>query len=174
MRRIGVFCGSSGGVAPTYVDAADAMGRAIAHAGCHLVYGGASVGLMGVVADAALAAGAEVTGVIPGGLWADEIAHTGLTELRVVDSLAERKQVMADLSDAFVALPGGYGTLDELFEMVTWNHLGLQAKPCALLDVDGFWDDLVGFLGRALADGFVRDVPLVASDPGQLLAQLGC
>jgi uncharacterized protein (TIGR00730 family) len=169
--RLGVFCGSSP-VDAAYVDAAAGFAAAVARAGHGIVYGGASVGLMGVVADAALAAGGEVLGVIPDGLWADEIAHTGLTELRTVSSLTERKALMASLADAFVALPGGYGTLDELFEMVTWTGLGVQAKPSVLFDVEGYWSGLVSFLDGARAAGFVRSVLPVFTDPAELLAAL--
>jgi uncharacterized protein (TIGR00730 family) len=149
------------------------MGRAVAEAGHDLVYGGGTVGLMGVIADAALAAGAEVIGVIPEGLFSSEVAHPGLTELHEVASLAERKLLMAELSDGFVALPGGYGTLDELFEMVTWTQLGVHDKPCGLLAVGTFWDGLLAFLDGVAAEGFVRRPLLtVDDDPAQLLGRL--
>jgi len=156
--RVCVFCGSSDGADPAYGRAAVAVGAAIARRGWTLVYGGAQVGLMGMVADAALEWGGEVVGVIPHGLFRDEVAHTGLTELVEVDGMLERKALMAERSDAFVALPGGMGTLDELFEMLTWSQLGLHPhpKPSGLLEVDGFWGDLVAFLDRAAADGFIR------------------
>ena len=171
--RVGVFCGSASGSDPRFTAHAVAMGTAIATAGHGLVYGGGSVGLMGVVADAALAAGGEVIGVIPGGLFSEEIAHPALTELHTVATLAERKALMAELSGAFVALPGGYGTLDELFEMVTWTQLGVHQKRCGLLNAEGFFDGLLRFLDHALATGFVRR-PLLAvdDDAGSLVDQL--
>ena len=153
--RVAVFCGSSAGREPRYATAAAAFGRGLAESGVGLVYGGASVGLMGVLADAALAAGGEVIGVIPGGLFAAEVPHQGLTRLQVVASMHERKAVMADLADAFAALPGGLGTLDELFEVLTWRQLGLHAKPVALVDVGGFWDRMAETLDGLTAAGFV-------------------
>ena len=171
--RVAVFCGSSAGNDERYAAAATAMGHAIADAGLGLVYGGGSVGLMGVVADAAVARGVEVIGVLPQGLFASEVAHPGLTALHEVPSLAERKLLMAELSDAFVALTGGYGTLDELFEMVTWTQLGVHDKPCGLLAVDTFWDGLLAFLDGVASAGFVRH-PLLAveADPARLLDRL--
>jgi len=169
---VGVFCGSSPGRTLDHA-ATVAFAEALVAAGHGLVYGGASVGLMGVLADTVLAAGGDVVGVIPSGLWADEIAHAGLTELHVVDSLAARKALMAERSDAFVALPGGYGTLDELFEMITWTQLGLHDKRCGLLEVDGFWRHLDRFLDGAVDAGFIRRRLLVTEeDPAALLAQL--
>jgi uncharacterized protein (TIGR00730 family) len=153
--RVAVFCGSSAGRESRYAAAAAAFGRGLAAAGVGIVYGGASVGLMGVLADAALAAGGEVIGVIPGGLFAAEVPHQGLTQLQVVASMHERKAVMADLADAFAALPGGLGTLDELFEVLTWRQLGLHAKPVALVDVDGFWEPLAEMLDGLTGEGFV-------------------
>jgi uncharacterized protein (TIGR00730 family) len=153
--RVAVFCGSSAGSEPRYATAAAAFGRGLAEAGVGIVYGGASVGLMGVLADAALAAGGEVIGVIPGGLFAAEVPHQGLTRLQVVASMHERKAVMADLAGAFAALPGGLGTLDELFEVLTWRQLGLHAKPVALVDADGFWEPLTEMLDGLTAEGFV-------------------
>jgi uncharacterized protein (TIGR00730 family) len=155
-RRLCVFCGSSPGNDEGYRRQAETVGRAMAARGIGLVYGGAHVGLMGAVADAALAAGGEVTGVIPQGLVDREIAHRGLTELRVVGSMHERKAVMADLADGFVALPGGAGTLEELFEVWTWAQLGLHAKPCGLLDATGFFEPLTRCLDHMVATGFVR------------------
>ena len=143
-----VFCGSSTPPDPRYRDAARALGTLAAARGVGLVYGGGSVGLMGAVADAALEAGGSVTGVIPAGLFSREIGHAGLTALHEVGSMHERKQLMYDLADAFVALPGGLGTLEELAEVTTWAQLGLHAKPVALLDVDGFWDPLIAQLDR--------------------------
>jgi uncharacterized protein (TIGR00730 family) len=151
-----VFCGSSPGAHPDYEAAARDLGAALARAGERVVYGGASVGLMGALADAALAAGGEVIGVIPRALIEREIGHPGLTELRIVESMHERKALMADLADGFVALPGGVGTLEELFEVWTWAQLGLHGKPCALLDTDGFYAPLVAFLDHQVDAGFVR------------------
>jgi uncharacterized protein (TIGR00730 family) len=144
----------------------------VVHAGHGIVFGGSSTGLMGVLADAALAAGGEVIGVIPDGLFEREVAHTGLTELRTVASLTERKAEMASLADAFVALPGGYGTLDELFEMVTWTQLGLQSKPSVLFDVAGYWTGLASFLDHAADTGFVRSRLPVFEDADALVASL--
>lgn len=176
MRRVCVYCGSNPGNDERYAAAAVALTGAIVAAGCGVVYGGAAVGLMGVVADTALAAGAEVIGVIPTHLVAAEIAHPGLTELREVDTMTERKTVMADLADAFVALPGGFGTLDELFEVLTWSQLGIHAKPAGLLEVGGFWSGLAGFLDHAVVEGFLRPAHrtmlLVDDDPARLLARL--
>lgn len=153
--RAAVFCGSSAGRLPEYAVAAADFGRSLAEAGVGLVYGGASVGLMGLLADAALAAGGEVIGVLPGGLFAAEIPHPGLTRMEVVGSMHERKAKMAQLADGFAALPGGLGTLDELFEILTWRQLGLHTKPVALLDVGGFWDPLAGLLDALTEAGFV-------------------
>ena len=151
-----VFCGSSPGAHPAYEAAARDLGASLARAGERVVYGGASVGLMGALADAALAAGGEVVGVIPQSLVDREIAHRGLSVLHVVGTLHERKARMAELSDAFVALPGGAGTLEELFEVYTWGQLGLHSKPVALVNVRGYWDGLLAFLDHALAEGFIR------------------
>jgi uncharacterized protein (TIGR00730 family) len=171
--RLCVFCGSATGVRTTYADAARALGTALARRGIGLVYGGGSIGLMGVLADAVLAAGGCVTGVIPRGLYSAEIAHAGLTEMRVVSSMHERKAVMASLSDAFVALPGGLGTFEELLEMLTWLQLGIHRKPVALLDVDGYWRGLRALLDDAVAAGFVEPARaamlLVERDPDGLL-----
>jgi uncharacterized protein (TIGR00730 family) len=175
--RICVFCGSSAGRLPEYRAAAVAFGQLLAREGIGLVYGGAHVGLMGALADTVLACGGEVVGVIPEALEAREIAHQGLSQLHVVGSMHERKARMAELSDAFVALPGGIGTLEELFEVWTWGQLGLHHKPCALLDVAGFYDKLGAFLDFVTEEGFlrqsVRDVLLVDSDPVQLLTRIG-
>lgn len=160
VTRICVFCGSGIGSAPAYEQTARAVGRHLGEAGIGVVYGGASVGLMGVVADEALAAGGEVIGVIPAALRDREIAHPGLTELHVVDDMHQRKRRMYDLSDGFCALPGGYGTLDEVFEAVTWSQLGLHAegrvKPVVLLDVEAYWEPLVAFLDGTVSGGFVK------------------
>ena len=157
MKRICVYCGSNPGASPAYAEAARALGAEIARRGLGLVYGGASVGVMGAVADAALEHGAEVIGVIPHFFAGKEVAHQGLHELRVVDSMHERKAQMAELADGFVALPGGWGTLEEIFEVLTWAQLGLHEKPCGLLDVDDYFRGLYGFLERAVEQGFVRE-----------------
>jgi len=151
-----VFAGSNAGARPAYPMAAAALGRALAARGIGLVYGGARVGLMGAVADAALDAGGRVTGVMPQALVAKEIAHNGLTDLRVVSSMHERKALMADLSDGFIALPGGWGTWEEFFEVLTWGQLGLHHKPCGLLNVDGYFDPLLSFVDHSIDQGFVR------------------
>ena len=175
MRAVCVYCGSNPGADPLYLDAARGLGRALAEAGLGLVYGGARVGLMGAVADAALAVGGEVVGVLPASLRARELAHDGLTELVIVDSMHERKAIMAERADAFVALPGGLGTLEELFEVLTWAQLGIHAKPCGVLDVAGYWTPLLRFLDRSVEQGFVtqlsRDLLMVAEDPQTLLAR---
>ncbi|MDH3401164.1 MAG: TIGR00730 family Rossman fold protein [Chromatiales bacterium] len=154
--RVCVFCGSSPGNQPEYREIAQDLGRTLAQKGVGLVYGGADVGLMGMVANSTLEGGGEVIGVIPRTLIVRELAHHGLTDLRVVDDMQERKDVMARLSSAFVCLPGGYGTLDEMFEMVTWNQLGEHAKPCILLNINGFYDDLLTFLDKARDQGFIK------------------
>jgi uncharacterized protein (TIGR00730 family) len=173
VRRICVYCGSSPGRDPAYADAAMAMGRTLAERGLGLVYGGGHVGLMGTVADAALGGGAEVVGVMPQALVDREIAHRGLTELRVVGSMHERKLLMAELADGFVALPGGMGTLEELFEVYTWTQLGVHAKPLAMLNVRGYYDRLVAFLDHAVAERFVtaehRAMLVVAREPEEVL-----
>jgi uncharacterized protein (TIGR00730 family) len=155
VQSVCVFTGSSPGAHPEYAQAAQELGRALADQGVRLVYGGASVGLMGTVADAALDAGGDVVGVIPQALVDREIAHPDVADLRVVGSMHERKALMADLADAFVALPGGMGTLDELFEIYTWIQLGLLSKPVGLLDVRSYYDQLVAFLDHAVAERFV-------------------
>ena len=176
LRRVCVFCGSKYGHRPDYREAARAMGAALAAGGIDLVYGGGKVGLMGVVADAVLEAGGEVIGVIPHHMSTGEVAHHGLTDLRVVGSMHERKALMYELSDGFVALPGGLGTLEELFEITTWSQLGLHAKPTGLLDVAGFYGPLVGFLDQLVSEGFVSDrhrqLLRVAGNPATLLDRL--
>ncbi|WP_086818878.1 TIGR00730 family Rossman fold protein [Allokutzneria sp. NRRL B-24872] len=175
--RVCVFCGSRPGRANEYVETARTFGRLLAERGIGLVYGGASVGTMGEVADAALAAGGEVHGVIPQQLMAREIGHNGLTELHVVDSMHERKAKMAELSDAFVALPGGIGTMEELFEVWTWSMIGIHAKPLALLDVKGFYQPLVSFADHMVAEEFLREdareMLVVEDDPVRLLDRFG-
>ena len=156
--RVAVFLGSSVGSRPEYAAAAADFGASLAQAGVGIVYGGASVGMMGAMANAALAAGGEVIGVIPGGLFAAEIPHPGLTRMEVVGTMHERKALMADLADGFAALPGGLGTLDELFEILTWQQIGILAKPVALVDVDGFWEPLTALLDELTGAGFVPEV----------------
>lgn len=156
MKRICVFCGSSLGARPEYRDAAESVGREISVRGLGLVYGGGRVGLMGALADAALQSGGEVIGVIPRALSSSEIAHGGLSALHVVDSMHERKALMERLSDGFLAMPGGFGTLDELFEILTWAQLGLHAKPVCLLNVRGYYDSLLTMLDQAAAERFMR------------------
>ncbi|MGC7098960.1 TIGR00730 family Rossman fold protein [Amycolatopsis lurida] len=173
MKRVCVFCGSSPGNSPVYAEQAAALGKLLAERGIGLVYGGASVGIMGVVADAALAAGGEVIGVIPGHLMSAEVGHHGLTELHVVDTMHERKAKMAELSDAFLALPGGAGTLEELFEVWTWAQLGLHAKPLGLVDVAGYFEPLRKFVDHMVDEGFLRaqhrEMVSVDPDPRVLL-----
>jgi uncharacterized protein (TIGR00730 family) len=156
MPRVCVFTGSSEGRISTYRTAAVLLGQTLVARGYDLVYGGARVGLMGALANAVLEAGGQVIGVIPDALVAREVAHTGLTDLRVVSSMHERKALMADLSDGFIAMPGGWGTLEELFEVLTWGQLGLHRKPCGLLNIDGYFDALLAFLRHAVAEQFVR------------------
>lgn len=176
IRRVCVYCGSSPGADPAFGVAADGLGRLLASRGMVLVYGGGSVGLMGRLADAVQAGGGRVIGVIPAALVRKEVAHLGLSDLHVVATMHERKARMADLADAFVALPGGLGTLDEMFEMLTWGQLGLHGKPCGFLDVAGYYAPLLTFLDRAVQAGFVkpehRDLVLVDEDPARLLDRL--
>ena len=176
MKRLCVFCGANPGLDPVYRNAARDLGTALAEAGVGLVFGGGSVGLMGTIADAALEAKGEVIGVIPQALVDRELAHRRVADLRIVSSMHERKALMAALSDGFVALPGGVGTLEELFEIWTWAHLGLHAKPCALLDVAGFYSGLGRFLDHVEGEGFlrrgVRDMLLIERDPAALLTAL--
>jgi uncharacterized protein (TIGR00730 family) len=168
-----VFCGSSTGSRPEYADAAARFGSALAARRLELVYGAGNVGLMGVLADAALRGGGRVVGVIPRALVEHELAHRGLSELHVVETMHQRKALMADRAGAFAALPGGYGTLDELFEILTWAQLGIHAKPIGLLNVGGFFDPLLAWVGRSAAEGFIRrehvDLLEVASDVDALL-----
>jgi uncharacterized protein (TIGR00730 family) len=176
LRRVCVFCGSSLGFQPAYAQAADELGQLLAQRGIELVYGGGKVGLMGRIADACLKAGGRVTGVVPRQLVAKEIAHSGLSELHIVESMHERKAMMADLADAFIAMPGGYGTWEEFCEVLTWSQLGLQRKACALLNVSGYYDPLLAMADRAVQEGFVRDVHrellLSDTDPRRLLDHL--
>ncbi len=173
MKRICVFCASNNGTKPIHVETARGLGRLLAERGLGMVYGGGNVGLMGAIADAALEAGVDVVGVIPKALVNRELAHRGLAELHVVDSMHARKQLMHELSDAFVALPGGFGTLEELLETLTWGQLGLHAKPCGVVNVDGFYDPLLVLLDRAADDGLLRRehrrLLLVENSPAALL-----
>ena len=176
MKSVGVFLGGSGAAKVVYVEAARELGQELAERKLTLVYGGGRIGLMGVIADAALSAGGEVIGVIPQSLVDREIAHPGLSELVVVGSMAERKAQMAERADVFVALPGGYGTLDELFEMVTWTQIGTQAKPCGLLNVQGFYNSLLVWVDHAVTEGLIRpahrDLLLADQDASSLLERL--
>jgi hypothetical protein len=156
VKRVCVFCGSSPGARPAYAAAAAALAGSLVARGITIVYGGGNVGLMGILADTALAVGGEVIGVIPRGLVAKEVAHTGLSDLRVVESMHERKALMAELSDAFIAMPGGYGTFEEFCEILTWTQLGLQRKPCGILNVDGYYDHLLQMFDHAVAEQFVK------------------
>jgi uncharacterized protein (TIGR00730 family) len=176
IQRLCVFCGSNPGTRPEYLAAAADFGRRVAERGLGLVYGGGSVGLMGVLADSALAAGGEVIGVIPQNLWDRELGHKGLTRLQIVESMHERKAVMASLSDGFIALPGGIGTFEELFEVWTWAQLGVHRKPCGLLDVEGFYTRLLHFIDHCVDEQFIRPAHramlLVESDAERLLDRL--
>jgi uncharacterized protein (TIGR00730 family) len=176
MRRVCIFCGSSAGGRDVYAETARALGAALIRRRIGLVFGGGRIGLMGIVADTVLAAGGEVIGVIPEALVAKELAHNGVSDLRVVSSMHERKALMAELADAFVALPGGYGTFEEFCEVLTWAQLGFHRKPCGLLNVDGFYDPLLAFFDHAVAERFVRPahrlLVLEESDPERLLDRL--
>lgn len=156
MKSLCVYCGSNSGSNPFYVERAIALGTRMARDGIRLVYGGGNIGLMGTVADAVIAAGGEAVGVIPKQLVDMEVAHDGLTRLEVVGSMHERKSRMFDLADAFVALPGGFGTLEEIIEMLTWRQLGIGDKPCAILDVDGYWSPLIAMMDRMVAERFLH------------------
>jgi uncharacterized protein (TIGR00730 family) len=158
LKRIAIFCGSASGTNPAFADAAAQLATTLAERHIGIVYGGANVGLMQIVADRALAAGGKVVGVLPQGLADRELAHPSLTRLEIVHSMHERKARMAALSDAVIALPGGYGTLDELFEAITWSQLGIDPKPIGLLDVDGFWQPLLTTLDAMVTDGFIKPV----------------
>jgi uncharacterized protein (TIGR00730 family) len=173
MKTACVFCGSTSGTRHVYRDSANAMGKALADRGIDLVYGGGRRGLMGVLADSVLENGGQVTGVIPEAMAAREVAHTGVSQLRVVHSMHERKALMADLSDAFIALPGGFGTFEEFCEIITWAQLGLHRKPCGVLNVEGYYDPLLELFDRAVDVGFIsnsnRRIVLEETDPHRLL-----
>ena len=177
MKAICVFCGSRPGVHPEYMEAASALGTELARRKIKLVYGGASIGLMGAVADAVLSGGGEAVGVIPQLLFNKEVAHKGLTDLRVVASMHERKALMADLSDGFIALPGGFGTFEEFCEILTWNQIGLHKKPTGLLDVRNYYRPLVELFDHGVAEGFIsvenRAFVHVAKSTGELLKKFG-
>ena len=176
LSSICVFCGSNAGANPAYLEAAEVVGRGLAQRGVQVVYGGATVGMMGALADAARGAGGEVIGVIPQSIFDREIGHTGLDDLRVVGSMHERKALMAELANAFIALPGGIGTLEELFEVYTWAQLGIHTKPLGLLDVAGYFQPLVAFLDHAVHERFMRAemrrLLAVSNDLDDLLAAL--
>ena len=173
MNKICVYCGSSPGKQPEYRTAARALAAAMNQHNMDLVYGGASVGIMGEIADAVLTEGGKVTGIMPQALVDKEVSHPGLSELIVVQSMHERKQVMADISDGFIAMPGGLGTLEELFEILTWGQLGFHQKPCGLLNIAGYYDQLTSFLQHAVDEQFVKlkhaEMLLASSDPQALL-----
>lgn len=176
MKAIAVYCGANPGLDPIYAQAARALARAMVERNVALVFGGGHVGLMGIIADEVLRLGGEATGVIPQQLVDRELAHTGLTRLFVVKDMHERKAMMAQLSDGFIALPGGMGTLEELFEMLTWSQLGIHAKPVAALNVGRFYDQLIGFLDHALGQGFIKPehagLMMVEEDPDVLVKRL--
>ncbi len=176
MKRVCVFCGSNAGIRPEYGIAAHGLATVLARRGLGLVYGGGKVGLMGLLADSMLEVGGEVIGVIPQSLVAKEVAHHGVSELRVVDTMHQRKALMNELSDAFIALPGGFGTLDEFFEILTWSQLGIHGKPSGLLNVSGYFDSLLAMLDHAVAERFLRpahrDLVIADSDADSLLQRL--
>jgi uncharacterized protein (TIGR00730 family) len=176
MKRIAVFCGSNKGTRPAYTEAAERLGELLAREKIELVYGGGMVGLMGVVADAALRHGGHVIGVIPQSLVIKEVVHEKLPDLRVVKNMHERKALMAELADGFIALPGGYGTYEEIFEVLAWSQLGWHQKPIGLLDTAGFYRSLLEFLDRATSEGFIRpkhrELVLVENDAEKLLPRL--
>jgi uncharacterized protein (TIGR00730 family) len=175
MNSICVFCGSSSGANGIYEEAARATGRALIRAGLRLVYGGGRVGLMGVLADEVLSGGGQLTGVMPRALVEREIAHRGVTDLRVVDTMHERKELMAGLADAFIALPGGAGTLEEIFEQWTWSQLGIHAKPCGFINVNGYFTPLLAMIEHMVAEGFMApalaSMLVIENEPERLLAR---
>ena len=176
MKTLAVYCGASNGAKPLYADAARMLARVLVEHNIALVYGGGNVGLMGVIADEVLRLGGEVTGVIPTALVEREVGHTGLTRQFIVKDMHERKAMMAQLSDGFIAMPGGMGTLEELFEMLTWSQLGIHTKPVGLLNVDGFYDSLIGFIDHARNEGFIKPqhaaLVRVNADPVALVSNL--
>ena len=176
MQRLCVFCGSNPGASPEYIEAARQSAKALVTRGLELVYGGGSIGIMGALADAVLEQGGKVIGIIPRPLWDREVGHRGLTELRLVNTMHERKALMAELADGFIALPGGIGTLEEFFEVWTWAQLGIHTKPCGLLNVSGYFDSLLAFLEHAVSEQFIRDrhreMVMVETDVEALLERL--
>jgi uncharacterized protein (TIGR00730 family) len=176
MKRVCVFCGANAGSRDQYRIAAQALGAVLIHHGLGLVYGGGNVGLMGMLADSVLQAGGEVIGVIPQHLAAKEVAHRGVTELRIVETMHQRKAMMNELSDAFIALPGGFGTLEEFFEILTWSQLGIHRKPSGLLNVSGYYDHLLAMLDHAVAEGFLlpanRKLVIADTDADRLVQRL--
>jgi uncharacterized protein (TIGR00730 family) len=176
MKRVCVFCGSNQGVRPAYAEAAVALAAHLVKLGIGIVYGGGNVGLMGVLADTALAAGGEVIGVIPQALFAKEVGHAGVADMRIVGSMHERKALMAELSDGFIAMPGGWGTFDEFCEILTWAQLGLHRKPCGILNVEGYYDPLLKMFDHSVAEGFLkpeyRTIVIAASVPEELIAKM--
>jgi len=176
VQRLCVFCGSSSGARPLYAEAAAQLGRELAKSKIAVVFGGGRVGLMGILADSVLSAGGQAIGVMPRALVEKEIAHTSLTELHVVESMHQRKALMADLADAFLLLPGGFGSWEEFFEVVTWLQLGIHSKPCAVLNVAGYYDMLLSLTSHALKEGFLRsahkEMLIVEEDPVRLLGRL--
>ena len=172
MKRICVFCGSNSGIDPIFIETAEKVGEFLARENIELVYGGGRIGLMGKVADAVLANGGRVIGAIPEALAIKEVAHQGLTEIHIVDSMHERKALMAELADGFIALPGGFGTFEELCEIITWAQLGIHQKPCALLNVGGFYDHLIAQIELSVSQNFIRDehrkLVLVENEIGKL------
>ena len=176
MKKICVYCGSSSGKHSVYLESAVLLGEALVKNNIGLVYGGASIGLMGKLADTMIDHGAEVIGVIPHSLEGREIAHKGLSELKIVNDMHERKLTMAQLSEGFIALPGGYGTLEELFEALTWNQLDIHRKPCGLLNINGYYDHLCEFLGQTIEQGFIKphhkDLLITDSDPQALIDKM--
>jgi uncharacterized protein (TIGR00730 family) len=176
VKSLCVYCGANAGVSPRYAEAARALAHSMVEANLSLVYGGGNVGLMGIIADEVLRLGGEVTGVIPSALVEREVAHSGLTRQFIVKDMHERKARMAELADGFIAMPGGMGTLEELFEMLTWSQLGIHSKRVGLLNVDGFYDSLIGFISHATGQGFIRpqhaQLVMVETDPAALLHRL--
>lgn len=177
IKNICVYCGSSTGKNQAYSTIAKSLGKALSERDIGLVYGGAAIGIMGVVADSVLEGGGRAIGIIPKSLAVKEVAHSGLSELHVVDSMHDRKAMMAEYSDGFIALPGGWGTLEEIFEILTWSQLGFHQKPCGLLNVDGYYNDLVNFLENAFDQQFVneqcRPMLMTSGDPLELLDRFG-
>jgi hypothetical protein len=176
MKRVCIFCGSNPGVRPAYAEAAGELARLLVKLGTGIVYGGGNVGLMGILADAAMVAGGEVIGVIPLALFSKEVGHTGITDLRVVASMHERKALMAELADGFIAMPGGWGTFDEFCEILTWAQLGLHNKPCGILNTENYYDTLLAMFDHSVAEGFLkpeyRSLMIAAKEPEELVSKM--